>query len=103
MTLKIEEAKNTCDGISRLINRLNSAAVDLDKGGESTYEILALLATTYDCVNNLSTQLEALGELHTVDTHSNSNVSTLIPQTENHSENQPVEPYQKKLHVAGTG
>lgn len=103
MTSKIEEAKNTCDGIGRLINRLNGAAVDLDKGGESAYEILALLATTYECVNNLSAQLEALNELPTLDTHRNSNVANLIPQTENHNEGQPLETFQKKLQVAGTG
>ena len=42
---KLEEAKSTCNGLHHLMRRLNGAAVDLDKGGESAHELLALLAT----------------------------------------------------------
>lgn len=57
---KIEEARSTCDGLHRLIRRLNGAAVDLDKGGASTYELLALLASTTECISNLSAQLDSI-------------------------------------------
>lgn len=57
---KIEEAKTTCEGLHRLMRRLNGAAVDLDKGGASAHELLALLATTNECISNLSAQLESI-------------------------------------------
>lgn len=57
---KLDEAKTTCDGLHHLLIRLNGAAVDLDKGGESAHELLALLATTNECVSNLSAQLESI-------------------------------------------
>ena len=57
---KIEEALSTCDGLHRLVRRLNGAAVDLDKSGASTYELLALLASTTDCISNLSAQLDSI-------------------------------------------
>ena len=60
MTSKIDDAKTTCEGLQHLIRRLNGAAVDLDKGGESAHELLALLATTTHCINNLSSQLDSL-------------------------------------------
>ena len=60
MTSKIDDAKTTCEGLQHLIRRLNGAAVDLDKGGESAHELLALLATTTHCINNLSSQLNSL-------------------------------------------
>ncbi len=60
MTSKIDDAKTTCEGLQHLIRRLNGAAVDIDKGGESAHELLALLATTSDCINNLRSQLNSL-------------------------------------------
>ena len=60
MTSKIDDAKTTCEGLQHLIRRLNGAAVDIDKGGESAHELLALLATTSDCINNLRCQLNSL-------------------------------------------
>lgn len=62
MKSKIEEAQSTCDGLHRLIRRMHGAAVDLDKGGESAHELLALLASTNDCVSNLSLQLKTLDQ-----------------------------------------
>ena len=55
---KITEAKTTCDGLHRLIRKLNVAAVDLDKSGGSAYELIGLLASTHACVSSLSTQLD---------------------------------------------
>lgn len=75
MKSKIEEAQSTCDGIKHLIRRLHGAAVDLDKGGESAHEILALLASTSVCINNLSTQLHTLDE----SPEAGSNISLLKP------------------------
>lgn len=60
---KLEEAKSTCDGLHRLMRRLNGAATDLDKDGESAHEILALLASTNDCISNLKAQLDSLQQL----------------------------------------
>ncbi len=54
------EAKSTCDGLHKLIRRISAAAADIDKGGSSSYEILALLASANTCVINLSTQLSIL-------------------------------------------
>ncbi len=59
---KIQDAQSTCNGLHHLIRRLHGAAVDLDKGGESAYEILALLASTDVCINNLSAQLRTLDQ-----------------------------------------
>ncbi len=61
---KIEEAKSTCDGLHRLMRRLNGAAVDLDKGGASAHELMALLASTNECISNLSTQLDSIEQLN---------------------------------------
>ena len=61
---KIEEAKSTCDGLHRLMRRLNGAAVDLDKGGASAHELMALLASTNECISNLSTQLDSIQQLN---------------------------------------
>lgn len=77
MNSRIVEARNTCNGIGRLVSRLNNAAVDIDKGGESTYELLSLLATTQDCISNLSTQLEHLNNLDRESEPETSNVSVL--------------------------
>ena len=60
----IEEAKSTCDGLHRLMRRLNGAAVDLDKGGASAHELMALLASTNECISNLSTQLDSIQQLN---------------------------------------
>jgi len=57
---KIAEAKTTCDGLHRLIRKLNVAAVDLDKSGGSAYELAGLLASAHACVSSLSTQLDGL-------------------------------------------
>ena len=57
---KLEEAISTCDGLHRLMRRLNGAVVDVDKGGESAYELLALLASTNECISNLSAQLDSI-------------------------------------------
>jgi ABC-type transporter Mla subunit MlaD len=59
-TKKISAAKTTCDGLHRLVRKLNVAAVDLDKSGGSAYELMALLASTHACVNSLSSQLDDL-------------------------------------------
>lgn len=59
-TKKLTDAKTTCDGLHRLVRRLNVAADDLDKQGVSAYELIALLASTHSCVSSLSTQLEEL-------------------------------------------
>lgn len=64
-TKKISEAKTTCDGLRRLVRKLNVAAVDLDKSGGSAYELMALLASTHACVNSLSSQLEELASEET--------------------------------------
>ncbi|OED36776.1 hypothetical protein AB833_25525 [Chromatiales bacterium (ex Bugula neritina AB1)] len=68
------EARSTCDGLQRLIRQLNGAAADVDQGGASAYELLALLATTNECVNSLSLQLAALenGFSHTTVVSTNS-------------------------------
>lgn len=57
---KLEEAISTCDGLHHLMRRLNGAAIDLDKGGESAHELLALLASTNECITNLSAQLDSI-------------------------------------------
>ena len=59
-TKKLTEAKTTCDGLHRLVRKLNVAADDLDKNGISAYELIALLASTHSCVSSLSTQLDEL-------------------------------------------
>ncbi len=70
MNEKIESAQYTCKGLLRLLNRLNMAAVDLDKGGGSIYELSGLLAAANNCADSLETQLDSLGseiddEVHT--------------------------------------
>lgn len=57
---RITDAKTTCDGLHRLVRKLNVAAVDLDKSGGSAYDLIALLASTRTCVSSLSVQLDAL-------------------------------------------
>lgn len=54
---KLSEARATCDGLHRLLRKINEAAVD---GGNSSYELHALLASANNCVINLSTQLTLL-------------------------------------------
>lgn len=77
MTSKIDDAKTTCEGLQHLIRRLNGAAVDLDKGGESAHELLALLATTNTCINNLSSQLNSLDRPIQDNTGPDSNVASI--------------------------
>lgn len=56
-TSALTEARSTCDGLQRLIQKISEAAVDIDKGGSSSYEMLALIASANTCVINLETQL----------------------------------------------
>ena len=56
----LSEAQSTCRGLHKLIKRISEAAEDVDKGGSSSYELLALLASANTCVINLSTQLTLL-------------------------------------------
>lgn len=56
----LTDAQSTCDGLHRLIRKISAAAVDIDKGGSSSYEILALIASANTCVINLETQLAIL-------------------------------------------
>lgn len=59
-TAALSEAKSTCDGLHHLIRKISAAAVDIDKGGSSSYELLALITSANTCVINLSTQLNIL-------------------------------------------
>jgi len=56
----LTEARSTCDGLHRLIQKINVAAADIDKGGNSSYEMHALIASANTCVINLATQLTIL-------------------------------------------
>lgn len=60
-TNPLADAKSTCDGLQRLIRKLNVAAADLDKSGGSAYELRALLASTHTCLSTLSQQIDVLG------------------------------------------
>jgi len=60
-TKPLADAKSTCDGLQRLVRKLNIAAVDLDKSGGSAYELIALLASTHTCLSTLSNQIDVLG------------------------------------------
>ncbi len=82
-TSALSEAQTTCDGLQRLIQRINEAAVDIDKGGGSSYEILALIASANTCVVNLGTQLTILES----DGHDNSNVHPIKRDTQIHEQN----------------
>ena len=68
---KLEDAISTCDGLHRLMRRLNGAAADVGKGGGSTYELHALLATTSECVCNLSAQLDSIQQFGGASNHAN--------------------------------
>ncbi len=68
----INEARSTCEGLHRLVRQLNGAVGDIEKKGASTYEVMALLATANECIQNLSVQLEALDE-----TNNLSNITAL--------------------------
>jgi len=59
-TSALSDAQLTCDGLQRLIQKISEAAVDMDKGGSSSYEMLALIASANTCVANLGTQLTLL-------------------------------------------
>ena len=58
-----------------LIRKVHEAAVDIDNGGGSTYEMLALVASANSCVRNLETQLTILeaSALNDPDIHQISN------------------------------
>ncbi|MEM7257016.1 MAG: hypothetical protein AAF404_06475 [Pseudomonadota bacterium] len=74
---KIEEAISTCDGLHRLMRRLNGAAVDLDKGGQSAHELLALLASTNECVSNLSAQLDSIQNVDSASNHAELDIAII--------------------------
>lgn len=59
-TTALSEARSTCDGLHRLIRKIGNAAEDIDKGGNSSYEMLALIASANTCILNLETQLTLL-------------------------------------------
>lgn len=59
-TTALSEAQTTCDGLHRLIRRIGEAAIDIEKGGNDSYEIQALIASANTCVINLGTQLTIL-------------------------------------------
>jgi len=59
---KLESAQFTCKGLQRLVSRLHIAAIDLDKGGGSVYELSGLLAAVNTCVDNLGNQLDSLAD-----------------------------------------
>ena len=88
MTSKIDNAKTTCEGLQLLMRRLNGAAVDLDKGGESAHELLALLATTNTCINNLSSQLNSLDRPMLDNTAPDGNVASISTR-----KNDDIQPY----------
>jgi len=60
----LSDAQLTCDGLQRLIQKIGEAAVDIDKGGSSSYEMLALIASANTCVANLGTQLTLLESIN---------------------------------------
>lgn len=68
---KLEDAISTCEGLHHLMRRLNGAAVDVDKGGDSTYELFALLATTSECISTLSAQLDSIQQFDNASNHPN--------------------------------
>ena len=41
----LSEAQCTCNGLHKLIQRISEAAVDIEKGGSSSYEMHALIAS----------------------------------------------------------
>jgi len=53
----LNEAQSTCDGLHRLMRKLSDAATDMDRGGNSSYELQALIASANSCVLNLATLL----------------------------------------------
>jgi len=54
------EAQSTCDGLHRLMRKLSDAATDLDRSGNSSYELHALIASANSCVLNLTTLLSVV-------------------------------------------
>ena len=68
-TSALTEARATCDGLHRLIQKISEAAADLDKGGSSSYEMLALIASANTCVINLETQLTIVESLDNPKVH----------------------------------
>ena len=96
-TKKLIEAKATCDGLHRLVRQLNVAADDLDKHGVSSYELIALLASTHSCVNSLSTQLEELtDDVQTDDSESPEIVKdTVTPLRRINSAKEPLDDNQE--------
>ncbi len=68
-TSALTEARSTCDGLHRLIQKISEAAVDIDKGGSSSYELLALISSANTCVVNLETQLTIIESLDNPKVH----------------------------------
>ncbi len=68
-TSALTEARATCDGLHRLIQRISEAAVDIDKGGSSGYEMLALITSANTCIINLKTQLTTIETLDNPKVH----------------------------------
>ena len=69
-TSALTEARATCDGLHRLIQRISEAAVDIDKGGSNSYEMLPLITSANTCVINLETQLTIIESLDNPKVHS---------------------------------
>ena len=68
-TSALTEARATCDGLHRLIQKISEAAVDIDKGGSSSYELLALISSANACVINLETQLTIIESVDNPNVH----------------------------------
>ena len=56
----LSEARSTCEGLQRLLKKIGDAAADIDSGGDSSYEMHALIASANTCMLNLEIQLTLL-------------------------------------------
>ena len=68
-TSALTEARATCEGLHRLIQKISEAAADIDKGGGSSYELLALITSATTCIINLETQLTIVESLDNPKVH----------------------------------
>ena len=68
-TSALTEARATCDGLHRLIQKISAAAADIDKGCSSSYEMMALITSANTCVINLETQLTIIESLNSATIH----------------------------------
>jgi len=57
MATVLDEAKSTCQGLHRLLQKIGEAAAERDQG---SYEMHALLTSANHCVENLDTLLTIL-------------------------------------------